>query len=247
MNFEIVILAAGHGSRMNSQLPKVMHKLLGKPMLEYVLNNAILASNEIVLVHSSELEEFLPSLPLPTNCRKVIQFEKQGTGHAVKVALDYISKDKPVIVLYGDNPLISTQLIKQMMDKLVLEKLDLLTLAFSTENPAEYGRIVTDEAGHFQKIVEYRDATTKERAIKLCNSGVIAFGAGVLHKYIPMLRNDNAKKEYYLTDMVSVVKDNGGKISYLVSEEEVVGVNTLTELSIAEQVMKEKLVKENQG
>jgi UDP-N-acetylglucosamine pyrophosphorylase len=247
MDFEIVILAAGHGSRMNSQLPKVMHKLLGKPMLEYVINNAKLASQDIILVHSSELEEFIPSLTLNPHSKKVLQEEKLGTGHAVKVALDSISKDKPVIVLYGDNPLISTKLIKQMMGKLTHENLDLLNLVFKTDNPAEYGRIVTDNEGNFLKIVEYRDATQEERNIKLCNSGVIAFGSGVLHKYIPLLKNDNAKKEYYLTDMVSIVKENGGRISYLISEEEVVGVNTQTELSVAEQIMKEKFVKENQG
>ncbi|HJD55562.1 MAG TPA: NTP transferase domain-containing protein [Rickettsia endosymbiont of Pyrocoelia pectoralis] len=230
---QIIILAAGKGTRMGTNLPKVMHKIGGVPMLEAVLKNSLKVTNDVVIVYSKQLEEYLT--PYKNLCKFALQEEQLGTGNAVYAAIGLINPNKIVAVLYGDHPLITPDIIDNLINHLESTNSDLVTLAFKTENPAQYGRIVTDEAGNFLEIVEFKNATEKEKEIKLCNSGIMAFAPGILTKHLDIcISEGSSNPETYLTSMVKICRDSGHKVSYLSLESEdsklLIGVNTQAEL-----------------
>ena len=241
MERQIIILAAGHGSRMKSDLPKVMHEINGTPMIEMVLSSAAQVTSDIVLVHSLQLEKYLPKYQ--SMCKLALQPAPLGTAHAAYVALDLIDDKKDVAILYGDNPLITSDIIHSLFNHMVNTNSALTTLCFIREEHNQYGRIVTDANDEFLKIVEFKEATNEELAIKLCNSGIMVFKAGILRKYLnKMFLNpiDGIEKEIYLTSIVEIAKDNREKISYMLSPDhaEVVGVNTKQELEEANNIIK---------
>lgn len=235
---QIIILAAGSGHRMHSLLPKVMHHVGGKPMIERVMNHAKQITRDLILVHSRQLEPYIESYR--EICQLVVQSKALGTAHATYSALDLVKDTKIVAVLYGDNPLITPAIINDLLKHLVSTDSAIATLCFERSDPSEYGRIVTDELGNFLRIVEFKEANSGEKAIKICNSGIMVFKAGILKKYLPLVLQEclEKTKEIYLTKIVKIAKDQGEKVSYLLSQDHnlVLGVNTKQELAEANRI-----------
>lgn len=232
MHNQIIILAAGKGSRMESDLPKVMHEVAGKSMLERVVENCNKVTNDLILVYSDHL---LPYLPLFNQCKLAKQEDQLGTAHAVSVATNLIDSDGVTAVIYGDNPLITPAIINDLLRHLKDSSSAVVTLALECDQPNQYGRIILNNAGEFKKIVEFKYASEKEKALTLCNSGIMAFAPGILCKYLPkcLIRDPNSPtKELYLTDIIAVCSEAGEKVSYHTSKDHalLVGVNTKAEL-----------------
>ena len=239
MDKQIIILAAGKGSRMKSELPKVMHKIGGTPMLDRVIQNCKIVTNDLVLVYSKHLEPYLTSFN--KNCTLVNQEKPLGTAHAVAVAKDSFH-DQYIGVIYGDNPLITANIIENLFQHLKDTASKAVTLAFECAKPNQYGRIVVDADGDFQKIVETKFANDKEKQITLCNSGIMAFAPGILGKYIDeCLGTDpnKPKRELYLTKIIEICALHDEKVSYFKSDDPnlVVGVNTQDELTSANSII----------
>lgn len=237
---QIIILAAGKGSRMKSELPKVMHKVGGKPMLEHVIDNCRRVSDDLILVYSDHIKEFLPEFS--DRCALVKQEEQLGTAHAVFVAKDKFDPEQPIGVIYGDNPLITADIIQNMFDHMQKTDSKAVTLAFEYDKPNAYGRIVVDSGGNFEKIVEAKFANPEEKKITLCNSGIMSFAPGILNKYIDDClkpNSDHPQKELYLTEIIEICAQNGEKVSYYTSDNYnlVLGVNTQEELQNANSII----------
>lgn len=235
---QIIILAAGKGTRMQSDLPKVMHKVGDKPMLEHVVNNCSRVSDDLVLVYSDHLKEFLPNFS--DRCRLARQDQQLGTAHAVHVAKKYFSKDEPIAVIYGDNPLITPEIINNLCEHMQKTKSQITTLAFEYDGPNAYGRIIVGPDGEFEKIIEYKFATPEERKQTLCNSGIMSFAPGILQKYIDKCLNmdEESGKEMYLTEIIEICQQAGEKTSYYLSDSsKLVGVNTQEELTRANSIL----------
>lgn len=233
---QIIILAAGKGSRMNSEKPKVMHEIAGRPMLEHVVHNCSQVTDDLVLVYSDHLLPYLGQFD--NRCKTVRQAEPLGTAHAVWTAKDYFKKEEPIGVIYGDNPLITSKIITDLFGYLQESNSKIVTLAFDYTKPNHYGRIILDEEGNFLKIVESKFATEQELKISLCNSGIMAFAPGILEKYIDVCitpDKSNSDKELYLTEIIQICAAAREKVSYFKSLQHqlVVGVNTQKELSDA--------------
>ncbi|WP_341789636.1 sugar phosphate nucleotidyltransferase [Rickettsia endosymbiont of Polydrusus tereticollis] len=240
---QIIILAAGNGSRMKSDLPKVMHKVGNTPMLEMVLKNAAQVTNDIILVYSEQLKKYLA--PYKNICRFVLQKEPLGTAHAVYSALNLIDDNKITIVLYGDHPLITPKVIEELINHLEVTNSAIATLSFERDDPAQCGRIITDDRNNFLEIVEFKNATEEEKKITHCNSGVMAFAPEVLKTYLPEFEFKVGGKEFYLTEIVRICADYAGSISYLLSEDYnlIIGVNTQEELEEANNIFLHKTIK----
>ena len=243
MDKQIIILAAGKGSRMNSDLPKVMHKVGGIPMLERVIENCFKVTKDLVLVYSYHIEQYLPSFK--DRCKLVIQEEQLGTAHAVAVTEKLFNNKANSSVIYGDNPLITSAIINEIFTHLENTNSAVVTLAFNHKQPHQYGRIIVDLQGNFKKIIEAKFANEEEKAITLCNSGIMAFAPGILKKYLPeCLKYDPnfPKKELYLTEIIEVCSNAGEKVSYYLSKdhERVIGVNTQVELEKANNIISNK-------
>ncbi|PIZ04785.1 MAG: UDP-N-acetylglucosamine diphosphorylase/glucosamine-1-phosphate N-acetyltransferase [Gammaproteobacteria bacterium CG_4_10_14_0_8_um_filter_38_16] len=225
MTLSIVILAAGKGRRMVSKLPKVMHKLGGVTLLERVVKTAeSLKPKKIHVVYGnggSCLPESLPSLAV----NWVFQKEQLGTGHAVMQALPFCSNDERILVLYGDVPVISTHTLQQLLDETPKEGVGLLVTEL--ENPTGFGRIVRDHNDNIVAIIEEKDATRTQRAIKEINTGIVTAPAQFLKSCLPRLSNKNAQHEYYLTDMIAVSVEEGVPLRSVsaMNSNEVRGVN----------------------
>lgn len=236
----IIILAAGKGTRMKSSLPKVLHSVCGKPMIGHVLDTAsYLKPTRIVTVLSEGMEGV--SHAIEHISEVAIQKEQLGTADAVKPALEALKGFKGnILILYADTPLIEKITLNGMLEK--LEEADVVVLGFRPEDPAEYGRLIVNEAGELIKIVEYKDASPSERKNHLCNSGVIAAKSETLFKLIDKIDNNNAKGEYYLTDLISLAVADKKKCAFLEGyEEEVLGVNNRVQLSEAEYIFQQRL------
>ncbi len=241
MDKQIIILAAGKGSRMKSALPKVMHEVGGKPMLRRVIDNAHKVTNDLVLVYSKHIEQYLDAFK--GQCKFILQEKQLGTAHAVSVADDLIKDNANIGVIYGDNPLITSGIISGLFEHLETTQSALATLVFEHEKPNAYGRIITDKNGNFKKIVEFKLANEEERRVKLCNSGIMVFAPGILKKYLPHCLTVERKEtgvELYLTELVQICSEKGEKVTYYTSKEHklVVGVNTQEELAVANNIMK---------
>ncbi|SIS50495.1 bifunctional UDP-N-acetylglucosamine diphosphorylase/glucosamine-1-phosphate N-acetyltransferase GlmU [Paracoccus saliphilus] len=229
----VVILAAGQGSRMQSDLPKVLHRLGGVPLVGHALAAArSLEPAEIIVVAghgANEVEKATKNLE--PDARIVLQSEQLGTGHAVRQALPLLEEfEGKVIVLYGDTPFIG----EDTLAALASHTADLVVLGFEAEDPGRYGRLVVTEAG-LERIVEFKDADEATRLIALCNSGVMALDAGLLRQLIGRLTNENAAGEYYLTDLVALARAEDRRADVVTcDEEETLGINTRAELASAE-------------
>lgn len=233
-----VILAAGKGTRMKSDLPKVMMPLCGKPMIRYPLETLEqMGVQKIVVVTAPDGDLVRQEVAPHESC---IQYEQLGTGHAVLSAKEKLGKfDGAVLVIFGDNPIITEQTYQMAVDKLA-EGYSVVVLGFRPEDAARYGRLVV-ENGELKKIVEYKDATDAEKAINLCNSGCMCFAGSTMFEILEAVGNENAAGEYYLTDAIAIVRAKGLKCTVVeCSAEEVAGANTREELALLEDFYKQR-------
>ena len=232
-----IVLAAGMGTRMCSQLPKVLHKAAGRSLVGHVINaaNDLDAARIVVVVGDGAAPIEAEVRGYSPDARIVMQSPARGTGDAVGKALPALDDfEGTVLVLFGADPLMTRETLS-LMTATIANGARLAVLGFDAANPAGYGRLLTDRSGHVTAIREHADATDEERAITLCNSGVMAFDAGLLRDLLPRIGNDNAKGEYYLTDMVGLASDAGEKVALATCpEREVQGVNTRVELAQVE-------------
>lgn len=246
-NLSIIILAAGKGTRMKSELPKVMHKVAGREMLNLVIDEAkALNPQNITIVVSNEMqstqEKILKDHP-EVKISFVLQKERKGTAHAVSTGLENL-KDlgEQLLILYGDTPLTSRLTMHKMVEK--LDDFSLCILGFDDEEENAYGRLVIDVKGHLEKIVEFKDATDEERKIALCNSGVVAVDGQKIRNLLAKVNDDNAAGEFYLTDIVGIAGEMGLKRTFIKTElEEVLGVNSRFELAKIEAIKQQQLRK----
>ena len=232
---EILILAAGKGTRMRSDLPKVLHKLAGKPLLGHVVDTAHeLGAAQTCVVYGFG-GEAVPQAMADERLTFVLQAEQHGTGHAVMQALPRLSDASVTLVLYGDVPLTHTRTLQPLVAAAQADKLGLLTVNLTL--PDGYGRIVR-EGGKVTRIVEHKDATPAERAIQEVNTGILAVATRHLKQWIAELKNDNAQGEYYLTDIIALAVRDGVKVETHQPkfEWEVLGVNSKAQLAELERV-----------
>mgnify|MGYP004489124105 FL=1 len=203
-----VILAAGKGTRMKSDLPKVIHKALGKPMVQYSIEAANAAGAElsdICLVVGHKADLVRETVGEQVNYR--LQKEQLGTGHAVKCAQDFIGTDGLTMVLCGDTPLITGKTLSSLVEAHVRDHNAITVLTAKVDDPAGYGRIIKDEKGDFVKIVEQKDASPEEQKVNEINSGMYLFDSAALNQALSKLNSNNAQGEYYLTDTIEIVKN----------------------------------------
>lgn len=235
MSLEIIILAAGKGTRMCSALPKVLHKIAGKPMLAHVIDCAKKLSPikiHIVVGHGSQqvIEQFAEN-----DINFVLQEQQLGTGHAVAVAMPYVTSTQ-VLVLYGDVPLIEQNTLQELFHKIQEKSLGLLTVNLA--DPTGYGRIVRNQHGDVVEIIEQKDATEPQKKIKEGNTGILVLPADPLKKWTSQLSNKNTQEEYYLTDVIAMAVADGYTIitSQPATEMEVQGVNDRVQLAQLERI-----------
>lgn len=228
----IIVLAAGKGTRMKSNLPKVLHRAAGRSLLGHVLKAAqALAPRETVVVVGPDMDTvWIEARGVFPGVRQAIQADRLGTGHAVSMARQALEGfSGTIVVLYGDVPLISAQSLLKLAET---AGNGMAVLGFEADDPHGYGRLVQDGQGHVIRIREELDASSAERAIRLCNSGIIAIESGLLWSLLPKLSNANAKGEYYLTDLVELAAAAGTACRLaLCPEAEVSGVNDRTQLA----------------
>ena len=230
MNLSIIILAAGQGTRMRSNIPKVLHPLGGGPLLKHVIDTAhALAAADVYVVigHGGErVREILKE----TRVIWVEQRQQLGTGHAVAQAVPSIPAEHLVLVLYGDVPLISITTLQRLIAAAERGAVGLLTAHLP--DPSGYGRIIRDAQGDVIAIVEHKDANVEQRDINEINTGILAVKAGHLQQWVAKLDNNNSQGEYYLTDVMAMAVGDGVTIKtiYPVSNTEILGVNTKAQL-----------------
>ena len=236
MSLQIVILAAGMGTRMKSNRPKVLHHLGGEPLLAHVLNTAESIQAEKICVVYGHGGEQLREAFAQREIEWVLQEQQLGTGHAVAQALPYLLPDLPVLVLYGDVPLIRVETLQNLGSLVSEESLGLLTVTLP--DPSGYGRIVRDDAGEVVAIVEQKDASTEQLNNSEVNTGIVALPAGRINRWLNSLGNDNAQGEYYLTDVIAMANSEGVSIETAQPEHEweVLGVNSQRQLAELERI-----------
>ncbi|HKV97576.1 MAG TPA: bifunctional UDP-N-acetylglucosamine diphosphorylase/glucosamine-1-phosphate N-acetyltransferase GlmU [Gammaproteobacteria bacterium] len=238
MPFSVVILAAGQGKRMHSDLPKVLQPLGGRTLLEHVVATAALLKPDAMYVvygHGGEqVQEALKHLDV----RWVSQAEQLGTGHAVLQALPQIPDEHRVLVLYGDVPLLRVTTLQKLLAAATRGELAILTANLS--DPTGYGRIVRDAEGQVARVVEQKDASAAELRIAEVSTGPLACQAGSLRRWLKSLGNDNAQKEYYLPDVVPAAMGEGVLVTAITvaDESEVAGVNDRAQLAAAERALR---------
>jgi len=234
-NLEVVILAAGQGTRMRSALPKVLHELAGKALVHHVINTAqLLKAKRIhtVIGHGAELvRERLGELPT----HWALQLEQLGTGHAVAQAMPAVDDDSIVLVLYGDVPLVRAETLEKLLEAVTDESIALLTVELA--NPTGYGRILRDQNNQIIAIVEQKDASKEQLAIREVNTGILAAPAKYLKQWLPQLSANNAQGEYYLTDIIALAVKNKLSVAAQqpLGEWEVQGVNNRLQLAELER------------
>lgn len=242
-NLNAVILAAGKGTRMNSDLPKVVHKCKEQPMVHYVIKAAKDAgAMDVCVIVGYKANEVKNAI------YDIVDFAEQkeqlGTGHAVKCAKDFIGTEGDTIVLCGDTPLITAETLKLLVDTHRKQANGVTVLSAILEDPFGYGRIIRDADGEFVKIVEQKDATNEELEVREVNSGMYIFNSEALSASLELLGNDNATGEYYLTDTIAIIKKIGLRVSAMAitgaAVDEIRGVNTLEQLAEAERIMSER-------
>ena len=233
MSVALIILAAGKGTRMNSDMPKVLHPIAGAPMLVHAMNagQALDLSHTVVIAGHGAEAVTKAALDHDEDASVVLQTEQLGTGHAVMQARDALAGfDGKAIVLFGDTPFMQNETLQAMLDA----PADVVVLGFEPEDTARYGRLVMDGTS-LERIVEHKDATEAERAITLCNGGVTCCPAPLMFELLDKIGNDNASGEYYLTDLVGLARAAGHSATVVTcSEAETLGVNSRAQLAAAD-------------
>lgn len=242
MTLAVITLAAGKGSRMKSDRPKVLHRLAGQSMLAHVLAAADAladAQHHVVIGHGAE--QVQAEFPRDT-ITWAFQHEQKGTGHAVAQAMPAIADDAMVLVLYGDVPLLQSNTLQQLLAQ-TQEGQALALLTVHLSDPSGYGRIVRDSADHIQAIVEHKDASAEQRLINEVNTGILAVSARHLRTWLPQLSANNAQGEYYLTDIIAMAVAHGVTVNAIhpQHEHEVQGVNDRIQLAQLERIYQGQL------
>jgi len=238
-----IVLAAGMGTRMKSDLPKVLHRVANRPMVSHLLDalSAISSERTVVVVAPGMTSLVEAVAPAET----AIQAEALGTGHAVLAAREQMEDfTGDVLVLFGDTPLLTAETMQDMLTaRRTAENPGVVVLGFRPDDPAEYGRLVTAADGGLEAIVEFKDASDAQREIGLCNAGIMAIDGNHLFALLDAVGNDNANGEYYLTDIVALARDRGLRCAVVEAADpvEVMGVNSRAQLAEAEAAMQARL------
>ena len=242
MRTAALVLAAGAGTRMRSDKPKVVHEVLDVPMIRWVVNAAHNAGIErVVTVVGHKREQVEPLVPDTTI---TIQEQQRGTADAVLSAREALADfDGSLVVLSGDCPLISSDTIQKLIAMREEADAAVVVLTMRLDDPFGYGRIIRDQADHVERIVEQKDATPEEAAVNECNSGFYCFDARRLFAALDQVGNDNAQGEFYLTDVLEICRKAGDAVCALVTEDplECLGVNTPEQLANVADIMRERL------
>lgn len=243
MGFSTLILAAGAGTRMKSQKPKVAHEILGKPLVRWVVDAAKEAGSDetfVVLGHGRE-----STAPLVADTTIVYQDELLGTGHAVMMAEPSLTQAKvsTLVVLSGDTPLLRSETIAHLVQEHETADAQVTLLSMILDDPSGYGRIVRDADGSFTRIVEHKDASDIERALSEVNSGVYCFDVATLFSVLKELSADNSQGEYYLTDVAELILKEGGYVQAICAEDakELAGINDRVQLAEATAVAQQRI------
>jgi len=238
-----IIMAAGKGTRMNSSKSKLVHKIYGKELVKRVVELAQkIGSDEIVTV-VGHLKEQVQAV-LGDTVKYAYQDELLGTGHAVMQARKYLEGKKgKVVILYGDVPIIRPDTLRGLIHKSIKNKEYATLLTAKYENPTGYGRIIRDEGGNIRAIVEEKDATLEQKEIKEINSGIYCFDIEALLNALKKVKNDNAQKEYYLTDVIKIMNDEGLKTGAVIVEDntEILGVNDRSQLELLTRILRMRI------
>ena len=233
-SFAVIILAAGQGTRMRSDTHKVLHPIASRPLLLHLLDRVDALGAERKVVVLGKGREQVEAALVGRDVTIAVQAEQKGTGHAVQQAAGALAGyDGPVIILYGDTPFVETGTLRRMLDRLDgAEGPGVVVLASSPDDPLKYGRIILGEGDRIAKMVEFKDATEEERAVRLCNSGMMAVRAKDLFRWLAEVGNDNAAGEYYLPDIVAIAAAEGRDTVVIEGDPyEAAGVNSRAELA----------------
>lgn len=244
MAFDVIILAAGQGTRMCSSMPKVLHTLAGKPMLTHTIESAQQLGAERIHVVIGHGAEQVKQHYTDYDVHWCVQHKQLGTGHAVAQALPEVNDNNTVLIMYGDVPLLKTDTLDKLIKAAASGCLSLLTVVL--DNPTGYGRIVRDAKSCIKSIVEQKDATSEQLAINEVNTGIMAVSAQHLCRWLPKLNADNAQSEYYLTDIIAMAVNEGVSVvaQQPASPWEVQGVNNRQQLSELERYYQIGLAKQ---
>lgn len=239
----VVILAAGKGTRMKSKLPKVMHPLAGKPLIDHVLDLAEVAGSNrplVILGHGRELIEE----HIQTRAEIVLQLEQLGTGHALMQALPYLKDEEDILVLSGDQPLLCADTVQTMLEQHQKHEAAATVLTAVLPEPFGYGRVIRN-GQNLHKIVEEKDATDSERQVKEINTGTYCFKASYLKEALADLRPKNAQKEYYLTGVFDflLAQEHSVMTFAATDSNEALGINSRSQLAEAEQIYRQRLIR----
>lgn len=239
VTIDAVILAAGKGTRMKSELPKVLHEMAGRPLLDHVLDTAHSAGIDhtvVVVGHKAKLVEETCHRP---GLDFVLQEPQLGTGHAVQVAVPALRPGGFTVVLAGDVPLLTVETLRRLVEGTMAGEAAAAILTCVVDDAGAYGRIVKDEAGHVRKIVEAADASEEEMAIGEYNTGVLCFRTDLMIEALGQLKTDNQQGEYYLTDTIGWFVEKGHRVEAVITTDpdEVVGINTVEQLEEAARLL----------
>ena len=230
----VVILAAGKGTRMNSDLPKVLHKLQSKPLIDYVIDESeLLNPKEIILVVGFKKESIIKHTESRINLKYATQIEQLGTGHAVLQTNELLKNRKGhILILYGDVPNIKASTLQPIIDDHISNNRDLTLITAEIDDPTGYGRIIRDKNDNLLKIIEEKDCNDNEKKIKEWNPGIYIFKIPEVFKILNNIKTNNASKEYYLTDAIGLAQQSNMQIKAIKIEnsDEVIGVNTADQL-----------------
>ncbi len=240
-NTAVIILAAGKGTRMKSDRAKVLHTLNAVPMIHYVVRTAIaITPDHVHVVVGHQAAEVAQTVAQHFDTGFVTQAEQKGTGHAVQCALPYLSETvEHVVILCGDVPLLAIPTVRRLLTRHHQTQSDITVLAVHVDEPKGYGRVIINENGQMEGIVEEADADDHQRKITLINSGIYCVKKSILAETLNHIRANNAQKEFYLTDIIGVGYQQGLRLGVEIGDDphEVIGINTLDELERAEKIL----------